>query len=743
MSPKIPKKNRSLTLNTPLHYGAHPEEWDTLDLIAGLSRDLLPVVSNPHAAISPASDMKAVGKTPSRYNARRQVAGMSGWTTDFAAATDIAQWRQEPDYGICVQTRRVRALDLDVTDGEQVAQIEAFVKAVLPDVELSIRRRPNSSKCLIAFEVTDIPADQDLYKRTVQTAHGMIEFLATGQQFIAYGTHPSGVRYEWENEGEFPDIPLHVFESLWERLCKRFGIGDPTSSAARKRGAVLAGVTDRIISQLEDLDLVLGWGKDGQAHILCPFADEHTSDSVLSATSYFPAGTGGYELGHFKCLHAHCADRTDSEFMDKLGLRCVPVGALAALIADPTEDDFDEPSLPPFKRDNAGRVLPTVKNIELALTAPHACGFHVARDTFLEEVMVKPYTRGGQSAWRRLQDEDYVALRIHLESELSFDPLGTTNVRDVLHAVARSHQFDSAREFVLGLEWDGIPRVDRFFTDYIETTDTRFGRAVARYLFSALAGRALEGGIKADMVPILISGEQGLLKTSAIEALAPIPDVFVDINLASDDEKLVRLIKGKLVAEIGEMRGLWGSQIENVKSFITRRFDHWVPKYKEQAIHYPRRCVFIGTGNHHDILNDPTGTRRFLPMTVVRIDIDAIKRDVRQLWAEGRVLFDTHGIIWQDAQALGRDNNAAYTMEDPWLEVIREWLAKEDVDGKTVFDRQGAVSTATILTLGLGHKESQANSGNGKRVGEVMRSLGYVRRRVMVGAVRDYFWVKA
>jgi SAM-dependent methyltransferase len=117
-------------------------------------------------------------------------------------------------------------------------------------------------------------------------------------------------------EGEIPDLPLHVFEKWWERLCSRFGLGEPTSSAARKRGLVLAGVSDRIVGQLEDKGLVHGWGRDGQAHIVCPFKDEHTSESALSATSYFPAGTGGYAQGHFKCLHAHCAHRTDTELKE-------------------------------------------------------------------------------------------------------------------------------------------------------------------------------------------------------------------------------------------------------------------------------------------------------------------------------------------------------------------------------------------------------------------------------------------
>lgn len=697
--------------------------------MCGLTADLLPVVSNPHAAISPSSDMKQMGKTPSQYNGRQQVVGIATWTTTQASAEDVRGWAEQPDYGICVQTRRVRALDLDVDNAAQVAEIETFVRAVLgKGVALAVRRRPNSTKCLIAFEVTDIPADQDLFKRTVKTEHGMIEFLATGQQFIAYGTHPSGVRYVWENEGEFPDIPLHAFEKLWEKLCARFGIGEPTNSAARKRGLVLKGVTDRIACQLEDKGLVVGWGRDGQAHITCPFADEHSTASALSATSYFPAGTGGYELGHFKCLHAHCAHRTDQDFMDKLAISIVPKAAMAMLATEPELDDI-EPVPPTFKRNDKGDVEAIAKNIELALETPHVCGYHIAKDTFLEEVMLRRRNLRTEPAcpWRALQDEDYMEIRIHLESQHRFQNINSTTLRDCLHVVARRNQFDSASAYVRGLQWDGTPRVDRFFTDYIKTTDPVFGKAVARYLFTAMAGRALTPGIKADMVPMLI-GPQGIMKTSAIEALSPIEDVFAEISLQQDEASRVRLIKGKMIVEIGEMRGLWGSQIEDVKAFITKRHDKWVPKYKEQSVTYPRRCVFIGTGNHHDILNDPTGTRRFLPMTVEDVDLEAIRRDALQLWAEGKEMFALHGIIWQDAQRLGAGNNAAYTAVDPWVEMVGAWLSTRNEDGKTILQTRGGVLTSDVLVNALGHTRAQANPGVGKRVAEVMRALGLTRR---------------
>lgn len=724
-------------------YGAYEADWDVLSTLCGLQEDLVPTVSNPELPISQASNMKQVGKTPSVLNRHGEVVGFSNWTQYVADEGDINTWRDNEHYGICVQTRTLRALDIDVESHAEVIEIRTFIENFLDNKKLAVRWRGNSGRVLIPFMVTEMPEDQDLYKRTVKTESGMIEFLATGQQFVAYGTHPSGVRYDWSHGGEFPSVPLHVFEELWKRLCQRFGIAEPSAATSRKRGQVLAGVTDRIVEQLEDAEVVLGYGRDGQAHITCPFEHEHTSESVVSSTSYFPAGTGGYANGHFVCLHAHCAEREDQEFMDALNINIMPKAELAVLSEDSPE--YHKPTPPPFKRADSGEIFATANNIAMALEAPHICGQLIARDTFFEEIMLKESDEFGalQEGNRRLTDEDYFELRLVLEKKHFFKPIAENTLKAALHAIAKRNAFDSAEVFIRSLEWDGVPRIATFFEKYVKVSDPVFGRAVSEYMFTALAGRALHGGIKADMVPMLL-GEQGLLKTGVIEALSPIPDAFVDLDLTADDEKRVRMIKGCLVAEIGEMRGLWGSQIEDIKAFITRRHDKWVPKYKEQAIVYPRRCVFIGTGNHHDILNDSTGSRRFLPLTVVeKAKVEDVARDCLQLWAEAVVLFEQNGIMWQEAQRLAVANNAQYEVTDPWKELISAWLAETDTAGKTTVEALGGgVTTCDVLVRALGHSKGATNSGNGKRVGEIMRSLGFARKRLRLGGMRDYFWVK-
>lgn len=184
---------------TALRFGATPEEWDHFSRVLGLTMDLLPVVSNLQATISSRSTLSSLGKTPSLYNPDRQVIGILNWTNHITTEEEIARWSAEPDYGICVITRTIRALDVDVTDPAEAEAILAICQRMMPD-PLVMRRRANSPKFLLAFRMPGAFA-----KCTMKTSGGIIEFLADGQQFVACGTHPSGVRYEWATG--LPEIP--------------------------------------------------------------------------------------------------------------------------------------------------------------------------------------------------------------------------------------------------------------------------------------------------------------------------------------------------------------------------------------------------------------------------------------------------------------------------------------------------------------------------------------------------------
>lgn len=289
-------------------FGATPEEWAHFQAL-GLTADLLPVVSNLQATISPTSKMRDLGKTPSKYNGARQVVGFHEWTQHQSTQAQLQRWAQEADYGIALQTRTVRALDVDIADEDLARKVRAVIES---HAQLPVRFRANSAKFLCLFTMPG-----EFAKRKVIAPQGAIEFLASGQQCLVAGTHPSGARYEFEGglPSAFPVLTSEAFEALWTAL-GQFGEASVAKTSLRVKGEHL-DITDPAEGYLWDNEWALERRADGAIAVVCPWEQEHSmGERGDGRTLYFPAGTNGHGHGGFKCLHAHCESRTVLDFYD-------------------------------------------------------------------------------------------------------------------------------------------------------------------------------------------------------------------------------------------------------------------------------------------------------------------------------------------------------------------------------------------------------------------------------------------
>lgn len=695
-------------------FGASHEEWLHFDVGLGLTSDLLPVVSSPNAVISKHSTLKSIGKTPSRYNNAGLAVGIPNWTRITTNSAQIENWATNSDYGICIQTRHVRAIDVDVSDPVLAAEIKTYI-ASHTNVNLPCRFRANSSKFLCIFAMPG-----NFTKQIIRLDdHNIIEFLANGQQFIAAGTHPSGERYQWVDglPWSIPTLTAEQFNSLWLSLSEFFG-GDIVCTRENKIRDVsknMGIMNDDITQYLDKNWNVVGLGKSGERYIECPFADSHTTESNETATAYFPAGTGGFDQGHFRCLHAHCIDKCDGDFLNAIGYR---------------SQDFDvipvpegEKPLPAFKRDKSGKIEATINNVYLAVQRPDICQINIKFDQFRDEIM---FTYADSDQWQTFTDADYSRLRIGLEKG-GFKQIGRELIRDIVLLVADENPFDSATEWLSRLEWDGVPRIKTFLSDYFNAESSEYTEAVSLYLWTALAGRVLKPGIKADMVPILV-GDQGCGKSTGVAALSPSPEYFCEISLAEKDEDLARKMRGRLVGEIGELRGLHTKELESIKAFITRTHENWIPKYREFATQFPRRLVFIGTTNQDEFLSDDTGNRRFLPVRVSKVNVDGIRQNREQLWAEAKKLFSDSGIQFSVAEQLAAREHDQYMIKDVWQETVSKWLNEPDITtGEKPIDKN-YVRSGDVLRWAIGLDPKNIGRREELRISKTLQSLGYEKK---------------
>ncbi|CAH3623829.1 VapE domain-containing protein [Enterobacter hormaechei] len=715
-------------------WGATPDEWFHFDLVLGRTDQLLPVVCNPGATISPNSKLKMLGKTPSLYNRDRLATGIAQWTEHVVTEHDFARWSNEPDYGICVRTGHGwLALDCDSEDEDIQADIHKTLVQLLG--ELPPRRwRANSNKCLYLLAV-----DGDFRKRIHRLAGdmGIIELLANGQQFVACGTHSSGSRIEWD--GGLPDEPPAItadqLETLWQRLAEQLPVSVTTeagSTKMRDRSTFTPGATDDTAEYLDANGWTLLDGANGERYIRCPFEDGHSTGGDPTSTVYFPGGTAGFEQGHFKCLHASCAHRGDGDFLNAIGIRNDD-------FEDLTSTDVAEPlPLPAFERDKWGRIEATISNAAKAVVRPDFVDIDIRFDQFRDEIM---FAQAGSGQWQAFTDADYARLRITMEKR-GFKPVGRELIRDVVLLAADEQPFDSATTWLNGLEWDGVPRIESFYHTHFGTADTPYTRAVSMYMWTALAGRVLEPGVKADMVPILV-GPQGCGKSSGVEALSPDPAFFTEISFAEKDDDLARKMRGRLVAEIGELRGLNTKELESIKAFVTRTHENWIPKYREFATQFPRRLVFVGTTNEDEFLADKTGNRRWLPVEVSKVDVKAIKTDLLLLWAESRETFKRlGGIQFRDAERLGASVHEQYTIKDAWLETVEKWLDTPDLMTNDIPRNCEFLRASDVLRDAIGLNPEKVSRREQMRISGVLQNCGYKASRETINGKQQRVFIK-
>ena len=690
-------------------------------------------------------DGTKLGKIPSKYIDDRKVVGFGGWPTHVSTAKDIALWQREPDYGACINTRLYRAIDVDIASIDKAAEVRDMIVSTAGRMHL--RSRPDSGKCLLVFKL-----EGELPKRVIRTRDGIIELLGTGQQFIACGTHIKGERYVWPDgmPGEnFPvaELTLAELNELWDGLMLVFGL-EQSEQRAGARPTVPRSAEQRhgdpLVAFLQEHGWVQdgGYAPDGRVDVRCPWSSAHTVDSGITSSSYFPKNVGGFSSGAYRCLHGHCSDKNLSAFE-------AAVGYVLEDFEELPSGGSNEPALlPALERNPKGKILATRNNLFTILQGPGEwAGARLGYDSFRGQLMLAP---AGSVMWRSMADEDYTALSKRLESGSNgFVHISADLMREMVRYVAHQHSFDSARQWLEGLKWDGVPRVDAFLSNHFGVAATPYTRAVARYLWSALAGRCLQPGIKADMV-LVLAGPQGAGKSSIVKALAPTPEAFLELALDQSEDDQMRQMCGKLVIEFGELRGLRAREQDALKAFMVRQTDAWIPKYQEFERQYPRRSVFIGTTNSTDFLVDPTGHRRWLPVEVpsrsqeeVNAAVAAVERDRDQLWAEGRMLFAEGGIQWAEAEDLARDEVGKFEAIDAWTDAVHAWLQEEDFPaGDEAPGRRGdrPFTSGDVLAGAIRLPLEKVTDSHRKRVTSVLRGLGYTAQRQRVGGARSIYF---
>ena len=218
------------------------------------------------------------------------------------------------------------------------------------------------------------------------------------------------------------------------------------------------------------------------------------------------------------------------------------------------------------------------------------------------------------------------------------------------------------------------------FIDYLGAEDNAYIRAVTRKAFTAAVARAMQPGIKFDQMTIL-SGPQGIGKSTLLDKMSK--GWFTDSIRTFEGKEASELLQGTWLVEVAELDAFRKTDVSRIKQFISQRVDRFRAAYGRHVKEMPRCCVFFGTTNSTEYLQDRTGNRRFWPVDVgiqkpIKSVWNDLPKELDQLWAEavvrwrlGEPLYLAEGLA--DAAAIQQEEHRETGTKEG---LIRDWLEK-------------------------------------------------------------------
>lgn len=184
---------------------------------------------------------------------------------------------------------------------------------------------------------------------------------------------------------------------------------------------------------------------------------------------------------------------------------------------------------------------------------------------------------------------------------------------DAIKNVSMRNRFHPVRDILDSLEWDGSERIRSLLPGYLGVEDTEYSYQVMRLWMLGAVARVYEPGCKFDYT-MIFTGPQGLGKSTFLKMMA-LNDAWFNDSLDSlDSDKAAQSLMGSWIVELAELKSLarTAGGVESVKRFLTAVQDKYRVPYERRADIFLRQCVFAGTTNKSDFLQDETGNRRFL-----------------------------------------------------------------------------------------------------------------------------------
>ena len=241
----------------------------------------------------------------------------------------------------------------------------------------------------------------------------------------------------------------------------------------------------------------------------------------------------------------------------------------------------------------------------------------------------------------------------------------TQQVEHAVQVVCEQARFDGVRDYLLGLRWDGVARVDTMAVTHFGAEDTPYARAVvSKWILSACA-RARTPGCQVDHV-LVLEGPQGIGKSSALRILAG-GEFFSDTVPEIPSKDALEHCIGPWIIELAELDHMRKSEVTAVKAFISARAPSFRGAYARRTS--STRGAACSPARPTSRVTSPTRPQSsFWPLACTVIDLDAITATATSCGMKRSTRARRRGLAHHDpdVRAARKKSRRPRRQVDPW-----------------------------------------------------------------------------
>ncbi len=347
--------------------------------------------------------------------------------------------------------------------------------------------------------------------------------------------------------------------------------------------------------------------------------------------------------------------------------------------------------------------------------------YKIRKNIVLDTFEIK--SANGNDAFKILEDESNLYIELQKNRvNISMEKLRALLKSDFLE------QYNPILEYFEKLPtWDSRKDIIDDVANYIKISkgqrnrfNIQFKKMMVRCVACALSPKVFN-----KQIFVIVQSKQDTGKTSFIRWLSPdqLSDYYTE-NINFDDKDSHISITENFIINIDELATLHRTEINKLKSFISKQDDKSRRAYAVRAVRRVRIASFLASTNDMEFLTDTTGNVRWLCFQIEGIDFNYSKDfSIDELWSQAYTLYK-EGFKYQLTGNEVIENelvNSNFMKQPPEAEIINRHFIPGTKDNHDYF------LTSTDLANLIGTL-FQIKNVSVVRAGQSMNYLGFERK---------------